>query len=347
MGSLLEPLRVVGPSARRGRPQLPARRPVLVVHEPTLYRCGIVTGVTRGCVAVRQPRGMRCERGPATIEWVGLVLLASLALGALAAAVPVVDGRSFGGFLSHRIVCAVTAIGLRGPDPLAGVRERRRRPACAVTRPASSTSRASRRCRSTTANAAAATARDAPDDRDLDAHRTHAGRHATVFTHVIRRNGRTYLQYWLYYPDSNSTVAGSDALWRRELFSGKLAQLPRLPRRRLGGPRRPHRSRRPGGGALDVSRPLAVVQVRRLSRSLGSPDRLDAGLAGEPRGARAVRAPGRESAGAHDPQAEGLRLIPAERRSIAAVYRGAGSGDQAPLAQGGVEAPGNSPFLDR
>ena len=50
---------------------------------------------------------MRSERGQATIEWVGLVLLASLALGALAAVVPVIDGRSFGGFLSHRIVCAV------------------------------------------------------------------------------------------------------------------------------------------------------------------------------------------------------------------------------------------------
>ena len=40
---------------------------------------------------------MRCERGQASVEWVGLVLLASLALGALAAAAPAVDGRSFGG----------------------------------------------------------------------------------------------------------------------------------------------------------------------------------------------------------------------------------------------------------
>ena len=29
-----------------------------------------------------------------------------------------------------------------------------------------------------------------------------------MFTHVVRRGGRTYIQYWLYYPDSNSTVAG-------------------------------------------------------------------------------------------------------------------------------------------
>src|SRR5215207_6843391 len=50
---------------------------------------------------------MRCERGQTTIEWTGLVLFLALALGALAAVVPSVNGRSFGGFLTHRIVCAI------------------------------------------------------------------------------------------------------------------------------------------------------------------------------------------------------------------------------------------------
>jgi len=50
---------------------------------------------------------MRCERGQATIEWVGLFLLASLVLGALAAATQAIGGRSLGAFLSKRIFCAV------------------------------------------------------------------------------------------------------------------------------------------------------------------------------------------------------------------------------------------------
>lgn len=60
--------------------------------------------------------GMRCERGQATIEWVGLVLLASLVLTALVTAVPVSEGRAFGGFVSERIFCAVGGGGCReGP----------------------------------------------------------------------------------------------------------------------------------------------------------------------------------------------------------------------------------------
>ena len=56
---------------------------------------------------------MRCERGQATIEWVGLVLLASLVLGALATAVPAGEGRSFGTFVSERIFCAIGGSGCR------------------------------------------------------------------------------------------------------------------------------------------------------------------------------------------------------------------------------------------
>ena len=156
---------------------------------------------------------MQCERGQTTIEWTGLVLVLALALGALAAVVPTVHGRSFGGFLAHKIVCAIKggcddgdarfarAFGEKdakrvrelAPDlvyepgePSIPVDYREcRRPACAK----------------------------APNDRDLDAHRTAAGVRATVFTHVVRRGGRTYIQYWFYYPDSNSTALASDKLW--------------------------------------------------------------------------------------------------------------------------------------
>ncbi len=150
---------------------------------------------------------MDSERGQAAIEWIGLVLLASVALGALALAVPVVDGRSFGAFLSHRIGCAV-----RGAACADGalVRAYGRSDAELVRRYAPGVVYEPgerqlpvdyRRCR------AVACAR-APDDRDLDVHRTDAGRRATMFTRVVRAGGRTYIQYWFYYPDSNSAVLG-------------------------------------------------------------------------------------------------------------------------------------------
>jgi len=51
--------------------------------------------------------GMRCERGQATIEWVGLVLLASLVLAALGTALPIGDARSHGVRLANSILCAM------------------------------------------------------------------------------------------------------------------------------------------------------------------------------------------------------------------------------------------------
>src|SRR5215212_8337125 len=50
---------------------------------------------------------MCCERGQATVEWTGLVLLVALVLGALIAVVPAVDGRSFGSYLAHSILCSL------------------------------------------------------------------------------------------------------------------------------------------------------------------------------------------------------------------------------------------------
>ena len=167
---------------------------------------------------------MRCERGQATIEWVGLVLLASLVLGALASAVPIVDGRSLGGFLSHRIVCAVkrSACGDRALARAYGNEDaallRRHAPGIVYEPGEPSLPVDFRECRSRDCS-------DAPDDRDLDVHRTDAGRRATVYTRVVRRGGRTYLQYWLYYPDSNSTFAGSDKLWKYSQL-GRVAKYP-------------------------------------------------------------------------------------------------------------------------
>jgi hypothetical protein len=55
---------------------------------------------------------------------------------------------------------------------------------------------------------------DAPDDPQLDVHHSARGDvPATAFTHVVHSGGHTYLQYWLYYPDSNSVFPGSRQLW--------------------------------------------------------------------------------------------------------------------------------------
>ena len=158
---------------------------------------------------------MSCERGQATIEWVGLVLLASLVLAAAAAVGGAnVDGRSFGGFITHRIVCAVRGGCDDGEAALAkaygsgdAALLRRHAPDVVYEPGERQLPVDYRRCRK-------AACASAPDDRDLDAHRTDSGHRATVYTRVVRRSGRTYLQYWLYYPDSNSTFAGSDKLWQ-------------------------------------------------------------------------------------------------------------------------------------
>jgi hypothetical protein len=156
---------------------------------------------------------MRLERGQATVEWVGLLLLVAASLGALPALGPEVDGRSFGGFLAHRILCAVRGRCDDGDGALArayGRRDaelvRRNAPNIVYEPGEPSLPVDFRHCR-------ARRCADASGDRDLDAHRTRTGRPATVFVRVLRRRGRTYIQYWFYYPDSNSTWLSSDELW--------------------------------------------------------------------------------------------------------------------------------------
>jgi hypothetical protein len=161
----------------------------------------------------RAARRSRDDGGQATIEWTGLLLVVALVLGALVAFGPRIDGWSFGGFLAHHFTCAVKGgcrdgdralVHAYGERDAARVREyapnlvyepgerqlpvdwrRCRRPRCA----------------------------NAPDEPDVDVHRSDAGERATVFTHLLRKDGRTYIQYWLYFPDSNTVWAASDKLW--------------------------------------------------------------------------------------------------------------------------------------
>src|SRR3954466_16087921 len=156
---------------------------------------------------------MAQEHGQSTVEWTALVLLVALALGALVAFVPVVDGRSLGSSLAHAIVCAARGGCDRGNDALGGAdgvgdaELLRRLAPNIVYEPGTHTLPVDfRRCRSHSCS-------DAPDDPSLDAFRSNRGVPAAAFTHVIRRDGETFLQYWFYYPDSNTVLGPSSAVW--------------------------------------------------------------------------------------------------------------------------------------
>ena len=159
---------------------------------------------------------MADERGQASVEWVAALLVVALALGALAAAAIRVDGRSFGGFLAQRFVCAVRGDCRERDQALRrayGPRDaelvRRYAPSIAYEPGTLTLPVDWRLCRSHLCS-------DAPDDRDLDVHRgRRGGTPATAFTHVVRRDGETFIQYWFYYPDSTSTVGGAAGVWNR------------------------------------------------------------------------------------------------------------------------------------
>ncbi|HEX6653384.1 MAG TPA: hypothetical protein VF072_11620 [Thermoleophilaceae bacterium] len=165
---------------------------------------------------------MRRERGQASVEFVALVSLCCLAFGALLALRGGFDGRDAGGFLAHHLVCAATGrcardeqrlVAAYGGPTAASVRSLA--PSLVFEPGEHELPVDWRECRRVACSVA-------PDDPALDAHvaagrRGRAAARATAFTHVIRRGGRLYIQYWLYYPDSNTTLAGSDRIWARVL----------------------------------------------------------------------------------------------------------------------------------
>ena len=156
---------------------------------------------------------MGSERGQATIEWTGVVTLVALALGAAVAVVPAIDGRSVGSWLAHSILCALKSGCTDSADALHeayGERDaalvRRHAPGIVYEPGERALPVDFRRCRSRSCS-------DAADDPALDATRSDGGVPAAAFTHVVRREGETFLQYWLYYPDSDSRFPGSHAIW--------------------------------------------------------------------------------------------------------------------------------------
>ena len=156
---------------------------------------------------------MASQSGQATVEWTTVVLLVALVLGAAVAFVPAVDGRSLGGALAHAITCSaggrcdggnaalVRAYGRADAELL------RRFAPNIVYEPGTHTLPVDfRRCRAQTCS-------DAPDDQSLDTARSNRGVPAAAFTHVVHSGGQTFLQYWFYYPDSNSVIGPSSAVW--------------------------------------------------------------------------------------------------------------------------------------
>jgi hypothetical protein len=159
---------------------------------------------------------MRSERGQAALEWVGVVLLVCLTAGAaVAGAAGAIDGRPLGAEVARAVVCAVRGgcdraddalVEAYGEDDAALVREYL--PNLVYERRTRTLPVDFRHCRSHDCS-------DAPDEERLDVHRASGrrGAPATVFTRVVRDGGETFLQYWLYYPDSTSTWMGSAGAW--------------------------------------------------------------------------------------------------------------------------------------
>ena len=155
------------------------------------------------------------ERGQASVEWIGLLLLVSVALAAALAFIPAVDGRPLGAAIARALVCAVKGdchaegAALRGAYGERDAALVRAHAPSLVYEPGTLTLPVDyRHCRSHRCS-------DAPDDRDLDVHRSaRGGARATAFTHVVHRGGKVYIQYWLYYPDSPSTFAHSHGILR-------------------------------------------------------------------------------------------------------------------------------------
>jgi hypothetical protein len=158
---------------------------------------------------------MGSERGQASVEWTAVVAVVALALAAAAATVPAIDGRSVGSWLAHSILCAMRG-GCHEADDRAleaayGERDAalvRRFAPSIVYEPGTHTLPVDfRRCRSHRCA-------DAPDDPSLEVTRsTHTRTPAAAFTHVVHRDGETFIQYWLYYPDSNTVLGPSSAIW--------------------------------------------------------------------------------------------------------------------------------------
>ena len=180
------------------------------------------------------PRPPASQRGQAAVEFVALLFLCCLALGAVFALRGGFDGRSFGGFLARHATCAVSLRCRPDERRLAAAYGERDARAVRALAPNLVFEPGERQLPVDWRSCRRPRCAEAPDDPALDAHVAGDGARATVvgdgarataFTRVLRRRGRLYVQYWLYYPDSNSVLARADDLWARSWLLPRLRRL--------------------------------------------------------------------------------------------------------------------------
>lgn len=168
---------------------------------------------------------MGSERGQGTVEWVGTLLVVSLAMLALVAAGVRVPGASLARAVADQVLCAVSLADGCGDEPAliaaygsdVGKLVRRHMPMLVFEAGSRAVPVDFRSCRSSECG-------DASGSDSV--HRTDAGLPVTVFVHVIdcraaategaeaggadcsgERAGNLYIQYWTYYADS-ATLRG-------------------------------------------------------------------------------------------------------------------------------------------
>lgn len=169
---------------------------------------------------------MRSERGQGTVEWIGLVLVLSLAFLALVAAGVRVPGVPLARALADRLLCAAARADSCGDEPTliaaygseVGKLVRGHMPALIFEEGSRALPVDFRRCRSSECA-------DGPEGEGL-VHQTDERLPVTAFVHVIdcredqaeqteaegadcsgERAGNLYVQYWTYYVDS-ATLRG-------------------------------------------------------------------------------------------------------------------------------------------
>lgn len=167
----------------------------------------------------------RGERGQGTVEWVGLVCLASLAIVGFVAAGVRVSGAALAEAIASRILCAAAIADDCGDEPALiaaygtelGELVREHMPTVAFESGSRAVPVDFRRCRSTVCG-------DAPPSGRI--RRTDAGLPVSAFVHIADcrqsaaeeteatgidcsgpRRGNLYIQYWTYYADS-ATLRG-------------------------------------------------------------------------------------------------------------------------------------------
>jgi len=175
---------------------------------------------------------MGSERGQGTVEWVGLVLLVSVAMLGLLAAGARVPGAPLARALADRLLCAASLADGCGDEPAliaaygseVGRLVRRHAPMLAFERGSRAVPVDFRRCRSSECGDASGAGL---------IHRTDERLPVTAFVHVVdcrqdaaeateeagadcsgERAGSLYLQYWLYYADS-ATLRGMPVVGKK------------------------------------------------------------------------------------------------------------------------------------